>query len=198
MVLTRLSKLHFLRLLGFQYWVVILLYYCQANKIVLVNPSMIFWSPSSITVQFHWQLHNSLQKSSMELQLCKVWNQPPSKPLVNMVKTVLKSLNEETMSRVYLVFNRYFDVSLKGETRDRRESSFKVSVKKNSPIFRNWGTFLKERSNKDSTNFFQRKQRLLEVMAKPSSLQRKRQYLSIQLTFHHATTKDLTRECFCT
>ena len=66
-----------------------------------------------------------------------------------MVKTVLKSLNEETMSRVYLVFNRYFDVSLKGETRDRQGSSFKVSVKENTPIVRDWGTFLKERSKRD-------------------------------------------------
>ena len=58
-------------------------------------------------------------------------------------------LKEESVTHVDVVFYRYFDSSLKGDTRDRRGTSFKVAVKEDTPIVRDWGKFLKESSNKD-------------------------------------------------
>ena len=63
--------------------------------------------------------------------------------------SVLRPLKEESVTRVDVVFDRYFDTSLKGDTRDRRGTSFKVAVKEDTPIVRDWGKFLKESSNKD-------------------------------------------------
>ena len=62
--------------------------------------------------------------------------------------SVLRCLNEERFQRVDVVFDRYFLLSLKGDTRKGRGSGLRVSVRKNTPMVQNWASFLKDSSNK--------------------------------------------------
>ena len=62
--------------------------------------------------------------------------------------SVLRCLNEGRFQRVDVVFDRYFLLSLKGDTRKGRGSGLRVSVRKNTPMVQDWAKFLKDSSNK--------------------------------------------------
>ena len=62
--------------------------------------------------------------------------------------SVLRCLNEEYIQRVDVVFDRYFLLSLKGDTRKGKGSSLRVSVRENTPMVQDWAKFLKDSSNK--------------------------------------------------
>ena len=56
--------------------------------------------------------------------------------------------NEERVQRVGVVLDRYFPLSLKRDTRKRRESGLRVSVRENTLMVQDWAKFLRDSSNK--------------------------------------------------
>ena len=48
--------------------------------------------------------------------------------------SVFRCLNEECVQRVDVVFDRYFPLSLKGDTKKGRGSGLRVSARKNTPM----------------------------------------------------------------
>ena len=60
----------------------------------------------------------------------------------------MRCLNEECAQRVHAVLDRYFLLSLEGDTRKGRVSGLRVSVRENTPMVQAWAKFLKDSSNK--------------------------------------------------
>ena len=52
-----------------------------------------------------------------------------------------KNNNEERVQRVGVVLDRYFPLSLKRDTRKRRESGLRVSVRENTLMVQDWAKF---------------------------------------------------------
>ena len=83
---------------------------------------------------------------SLEARISKTFGQYASTGFYNSV--VLRCLNEECAQRVHAVFDRYFLLSLKGNTRKGRVSGLRVSVRENTPMVQVWAKILKDSSNK--------------------------------------------------
>ena len=82
---------------------------------------------------------------SLKPRISKTFRQCASTEFYN---SVLRCLNEECVQRVDVVFDRYFPLSLKGDTRKGRGSGLRVSVRENTPMVQDWAKFLKDSSNK--------------------------------------------------
>ena len=82
---------------------------------------------------------------SLKRRIPKTFDQYASTEFYN---SVLRCLNEECVQRVDVVFDRYFPLSLKGDTRKGRGSGLRVSVRENTPMVQDWAKFLKDSSNK--------------------------------------------------
>ena len=64
-------------------------------------------------------------------------------------RTVLSCLSRPEMILVDIVFDRYVNFSLKGETRERRGKGVRLSVMDFTPIWKNWSEILKDDANKN-------------------------------------------------
>ena len=62
---------------------------------------------------------------------------------------VIKELRGITLERIDVVFDRYFKDSLKSQTREKRGSGVRLSVKASTPISKNWRQFLRVDENKE-------------------------------------------------
>lgn len=62
---------------------------------------------------------------------------------------ILAMMSEEKIDRLDIVFDRYLDRSLKEETRESRGSGIRINVKENTPIWKDWGQFLRNNENKN-------------------------------------------------
>ena len=82
---------------------------------------------------------------SLKPRISKTFGQYASTEFYN---SVLRCLNEESVQHVYVEFDRYFPLSLKGDTRKGRRSVFRVSVRENTPMVQHWAKFLKDSSNR--------------------------------------------------
>ena len=69
----------------------------------------------------------------------------------NFAEYIGKRMKSEGLSRIDVVFDRYFPDSLKGDTREKRgnASGTRISVKESTPICKNWGNFLRVSGNKE-------------------------------------------------
>ena len=83
---------------------------------------------------------------SLTARISKTFGQYASTKFYNSV--VLRCLNEECAQRVHAVFDRYFLLSLKGDTRKGRVSGLRVSVRENTPMVQVWAKFLKDSSKR--------------------------------------------------
>ena len=52
--------------------------------------------------------------------------------------SVLRCFNEECVRHVHVVLDRYFPLTLKGDTRKGRGNGLRVSVWKNIPMVQDW------------------------------------------------------------
>ena len=66
----------------------------------------------------------------------------------NFIPYIKKNFQNEKVTRIDLVFDRYFPLSLKNDTRKQRGQGVRVSVKEMTPVWKNWNQFLKESDNK--------------------------------------------------
>jgi hypothetical protein len=56
--------------------------------------------------------------------------------------------SEGTITRIDVVFDVYTEESLKAETRERRGKGIRISVKVDTPVWKNWQQFLQVDENK--------------------------------------------------
>ena len=63
-------------------------------------------------------------------------------------KAIYKSFQQQGMGRVDVVFDVYLKDSLKSETRERRGSGTRISVRETTPIWGQWQQFLRDDDNK--------------------------------------------------
>ena len=110
----------------------------------------------------HQQSSKELSPSNIQV---KIFDAPPTIQSLGIPSTV-KTFQEykfhfwshikkktENMNRVDVVFDRYFDNSLKSCTRSKRGSSSVVAFQSNTPLPKNWHKFLCNSTNKN--NLFQ-------------------------------------------
>ena len=64
-------------------------------------------------------------------------------------ESILKELRSDTLRRIDVVFDRYYQQSQKSDTRERRGSGTRISVKGTTPICNNWQRFLRVNENKE-------------------------------------------------
>eukprot|EP00112_Aurelia_sp_Birch-Aquarium-sp1_P011752 Seg2473.2 transcript_id=Seg2473.2/GoldUCD/mRNA.D3Y31 product="hypothetical protein" protein_id=Seg2473.2/GoldUCD/D3Y31 len=62
---------------------------------------------------------------------------------------ILKELRSDTLRRIDVVFDRYFPNSLKSDTREKRGTGTRISVKASTPICNNWRQFLRVDEKKE-------------------------------------------------
>ena len=65
-------------------------------------------------------------------------------------KTMKKDLGNDnnSITRIDVVFDRYLETSLKNDTSESRGSRIRISVKEDTPFWKNWQQFLRENENK--------------------------------------------------
>ena len=76
---------------------------------------------------------------SLKPRICKTFGQYASTEFYN---SVLRCLNEECVQRVDVVFDRYFTLNLKGDTKKGRGSGLRVSLRKSTPMVQDWAKSL--------------------------------------------------------
>ena len=62
---------------------------------------------------------------------------------------IMRELRGITLERIDIVFDRYFKDSLKSQTREKRGSGVRLSVRASTPISKNWRQFLRVDENKE-------------------------------------------------
>ena len=64
-------------------------------------------------------------------------------------ESILKELRSDTLRRIDVVFDRYFQDTLKSDTLEKKGSGIRISVKATTPICSNWRQFLRVNENKE-------------------------------------------------